>query len=167
MTLTDQIHLSMVFVAIIGSGLVAGMFYAFSTFIMPALGALKPEEGIRAMQSINVKVINRWFLWVFMGTSGLCLGLLFVFALDYKGLSSVFVIAGALTYILFCFFVTGTRNVPRNSQLEAIKAQDTSTHDVWQRYLDEWTYYNHIRTAAALLACICFVFGLVLEVAAH
>lgn len=167
MTLTEQIHLSLVFVAILGSGLVAGMFYGFSTFIMKALGSLPANEGISAMQAINVAVLNRWFLWVFMGTSGLCLGLLFIFVLDFKGISSIFVITGALTYILGCFFVTGTRNVPRNNQLTAISAEDTASHGVWKRYLSEWTYWNHIRTGAAFIASVCFILGLVTKVASY
>ena len=34
--------------------LVAGIFFAFSTFIMRALGRLRPAEGVAAMQAINV-----------------------------------------------------------------------------------------------------------------
>lgn len=45
--------------AALGSALMAGTFFAFSSFIMGALGRLPPAEGISAMQSINVVVLNR------------------------------------------------------------------------------------------------------------
>jgi uncharacterized membrane protein len=37
----------------LGCGLVAGVFFAFSSFVMPALKRLPPAQGIAAMQSIN------------------------------------------------------------------------------------------------------------------
>ena len=47
----------------------AGLFFAFSTFIMRALGGLPANGGLAAMQSINVVVINWRFLAVFLGTA--------------------------------------------------------------------------------------------------
>ena len=37
----------------LGCGLVAGAFFAFSTFVMNALARLQPAQGIAAMQSIS------------------------------------------------------------------------------------------------------------------
>ena len=45
-------------VTALGCGLVAGVFFAFSTFVMAALRRLKPEEGIAAMQSINILAVT-------------------------------------------------------------------------------------------------------------
>jgi hypothetical protein len=58
---------TLAFVGALGSGLMAGMFYVFSFCIMPALGRLSPESGIRAMQAINITVIVPIFLGVFLG----------------------------------------------------------------------------------------------------
>jgi uncharacterized membrane protein len=44
----------------LGCGLIAGVFFAFSTFVMKALGSLLPAQGIAAMQSINLAVLNPW-----------------------------------------------------------------------------------------------------------
>jgi hypothetical protein len=46
------------FAGALGSGLMAGAFFAFSTFVMRALARLPAAEGIAAMQSINVAAIN-------------------------------------------------------------------------------------------------------------
>jgi len=39
--------------AALGSGVVAGVFFAFSSFVIPALARLPPAQGVLAMQSIN------------------------------------------------------------------------------------------------------------------
>jgi uncharacterized membrane protein len=57
----------------LGSGLIAGAFFAFSSFVMGALGKLPASQGIAAMQSINVVVINPIFLGVLFGTAALAL----------------------------------------------------------------------------------------------
>jgi uncharacterized membrane protein len=38
----------------LGCGLAAGIFFAFSTFVMKALGKLAPSQGIAALQSMYV-----------------------------------------------------------------------------------------------------------------
>ena len=63
----------MSFLAALGNGLMAGMFFAFSVFIMTALGRLPPDHGIAAMQSINIVILNPMFLSVFMGTAAICI----------------------------------------------------------------------------------------------
>ena len=62
-------------VTALGCGLVAGVFFAFSTFVMAALRRLKPEEGISAMQSINILAVTPVFMAVLFGTAAACLGL--------------------------------------------------------------------------------------------
>lgn len=157
MPLTDQIHLLLIFIAIVGSGLMAGIFYSFSVIVMRGLAELPVPEAIRAMQAINIVVINRWFFSVFMGTSGLSLGLLLVFTLDFRSWTSATVIVGSLTYIVGCFWVTGTRNVPRNEKLAKISADDKASEGLWASYLEEWTLYNHIRTGASFGAMLCYL----------
>ena len=44
--------------AALGRALMAGTFFAFSAFVMCALGRLRPATGIAAMRSINVVVIR-------------------------------------------------------------------------------------------------------------
>ncbi len=58
----------LIIAAVLGSGLVAGIFFAFSTFVMRALGQLRENQGIAAMKAINVTVLNPWFFLAFFGT---------------------------------------------------------------------------------------------------
>jgi hypothetical protein len=48
--------LALTLVSVLGCGLIGGVFFAFSTFVMKALASLPPAQGIAAMQSINVTV---------------------------------------------------------------------------------------------------------------
>ena len=52
-------------ISAVGAGLLAGFFFAFSTCVMKALARLPPAQGIAAMQSINVTVINPVFMMAF------------------------------------------------------------------------------------------------------
>src|SRR6218665_2684394 len=106
--------------AALGCGLVAGVFFAFSVFIMRALALLPPAQGIAAMQSINIVVINPLFLGVFLGTAIVCAGLAIASLLDWSRLGSGWLLAGAVLYIVGTLFVTMTCNVPRNNLLAAI-----------------------------------------------
>jgi uncharacterized membrane protein len=53
------------FIAALGAGLVAGIFFGFSAFIMTALGRIPSPKGISAMQSIIVAVLNPVFFSAF------------------------------------------------------------------------------------------------------
>lgn len=68
----DHLHFGLTLAAALGSGLIAGAFFAFSTFVMKALSRLPAREGIAALRSIDVVVLNAWFLGVFLGTAVLC-----------------------------------------------------------------------------------------------
>ncbi len=150
-------------VAMLGSALIGGVFYAFSSFIMKALARMPSEEGIAAMQSINVVVINPSFLGAFMGTAVISL-VLAVLALKGWGMPSApWFLAGALLYLLGTFLVTGLGNVPLNDQLAAVSAGDSSAIEVWQNYLNRWTLLNTVRTVAALAAAISLTIGLLLH----
>jgi len=60
------------FLALLGCGLNGGVFFAFSSFVMRALGRLPPAEGMAAMQTVNVAVRNPVFLGAFLGTAAAC-----------------------------------------------------------------------------------------------
>lgn len=148
--------------ALLGSALVGGIFFAFSTFIMKALGSIPAAEGMRAMQSINVVVINPAFLGVFFGASIVSLALIVAFftAESSQPMPHWFLV-GAINYLAGTFLVTALGNVPLNNQLAQASADDPQGQSLWRTYLKRWTLLNHVRTAAAMLAAFCFTAGLV------
>ena len=60
----------------LGCGIMAGALFAFSAFVMAALGRLEPANGLAAMQSINVLAVTPAFMTAFFGTAIACLGLI-------------------------------------------------------------------------------------------
>ena len=155
-----------VVVALLGSALVAGVFFAFSSFIMKALAKRPSAEGIAAMQSINVVVLNPSFLGTFMGTAAISLLIALLALFGWQAPSAPFFLAGALLYIVGTFFVTAFGNVPLNNQLAAVSADESGAISVWENYLDRWTFLNSIRTVAAAGATLMFCLGLMQGTAA-
>ena len=110
-------------VAALGCALIAGVFFAFSNFIMRALARLEPPVGVAAMQSINVVVINPLFMIALFGT-GLIGAVLGVWAVvgDVGG-SAPYLLAGAALYLVGTVGVTMAYNVPRNNALAELDPQ--------------------------------------------
>ena len=148
------------FAAALGSCLVAGIFFAFSTFVMGALARIQQAAGISAMQSINVVVLNPVFLSVFVGTAILCAVLMLSALLGWSSPRSIYLIAGSLLYAIGCFGVTMMFNVPLNDALAAVAPGSTEGANLWMRYLSVWTNWNHVRTAASLAASVFFILAL-------
>ncbi len=141
----------------LGAGLVAGVFYAFSTFVMPGLALLSPPQGIAAMQAINVKAVTTGFMTGFMGTAALSILVLVAGALGY---ADGWAMAGALLYLAGCFGVTIAANVPRNNMLARLDPATLEAAAAWTRYQAGWIMWNHLRGAAALVACAALIVSL-------
>ena len=146
-------------VAAAGSALIAGSFFAFSTFVMAALGKLPPPQGIAAMQSINIVVINPWFMTTFVGTAVLCVVLAVVSLVRWHDPGAAYLLAGAVLYFAGTFSVTMVFNVPRNDALAKLAPSSVEAARPWIDYLSTWTAWNHVRTIAALGALVSFTIG--------
>lgn len=146
------------FAAAIGSGVAGGIFYAFSTFVMAALGSLSSAQGAGAMKAINVTVINPVFMLAFMGTAVLCLVLAAASIIWWGRPGGVLMLAASLLYLFGCFAVTMLFNVPLNNQLAAVTSAQEAA--LWSRYLDVWTAWNHARTLASIASAILFTAAL-------
>lgn len=149
-----------VVIALLGSALIGGVFFAFSSFVMKALARVPSAEGIAAMQSINVVVLNPSFLGAFMGTAVLSIGIALLAVKGWGTPASAFLLAGALAYFVGTFLVTAFGNVPLNDQLAAVSAADPAAVSLWEHYVDRWTLLNTVRTVAAIAAVLMFTLGL-------
>lgn len=143
--------------AALGSGLIAGVFFAFSAFVMKALARLPAGQGIVAMQSVNLVVLNPWFLGVFLGTALLSAAILVLALLQGGG---PWHIAGGLLYLIGSLGVTMACNVPRNEALARITPGSRGAEALWAGYLRTWTAWNHVRTGASLGAATAFSLAL-------
>jgi uncharacterized membrane protein len=132
---------------VIGSGLMAGLFFAFSTAVMPGLRRLTPAAGAAAMQEINRTILNPLFYVVFMGTALLSL-LLVIGAPISGGPGTVWIVIGALLYLVGNFGLTMVVNVPMNNRLDASNPLTDEGASIWADYLSRWTAWNHVRALA-------------------
>ncbi|NRQ15562.1 anthrone oxygenase family protein [Ensifer sesbaniae] len=149
---------ALAFIAAIGSGLMAGLFFIFSVCIMQALSRLPPEQGIAAMNAINDVIQNPFFLSAFMGTALIGLALV-IMALLSDGEGGWLLAAGGLVYAVGVLLVTIIFNVPMNDALAAAVPGQAAT-DLWQqRYLIDWVWWNHVRTVASIGALALFILG--------
>ena len=145
------------FIAVIGCALIAGVFFAFSTFVMNALSRLQPAQGIAAMQSINITAINPLFMTALFGTAATCL-LLSVWTLSKLSQpDAVYLLIGSLLYLIGTVGVTIAFNVPLNNALAIADPSSTESANLWAKYLTDWTFWNHVRTVAALIAAVLFM----------
>lgn len=143
--------------AALGSGLVAGVFFAFSSFVMAALGRVAPAQGMAAMQAINVTVINPLFMSVFLGTGVLSV-LIMLWALGHGGEpAGSAALAGALCTLVLSIGVTMVFNVPLNNALASADPASAAGTALWADYLTRWTWWNHVRGFASLAALAAFI----------
>ncbi len=143
-----------------GCALLAGVFFAFSNFVMQALARLPPAHGIAAMQSINVTVLNRWFLLAFVGTAGLSMLLIVAAMLRWQWPAALLPMAAAVLYLVGNLLVTRARNVPLNDALAAAEADSAEAAAIWQCYLRDWTRWNTVRTVTAMAASVLLLIAL-------
>ncbi len=156
----QNLRLPLILCAAIGCALTAGIFFAFSTFVMQALALQPPEPGIAAMQSINITVINPWFMTAFFGPAlaGIVLTILALQQWEQPG--SIYWLAGTLLYLLGTIGVTIAGNIPLNDALAIVSPNSAEGMMLWAKYLNDWTFWNHVRTVAAFLAAGMFTISL-------
>lgn len=152
--------IALVLAAGLGSGLVAGVFFAFSTFVMKALARIPAAQGMAAMQSINIAVINPWFMVVFMGAAVICTLVVVYALLQWGEAGTGYMFGGGLVYLIGTFLVTMVFNVPLNNALASVDPTGESGARLWAEYVSSWTVWNHVRTTAALLAEALLVLAL-------
>ena len=132
----------------LGCGLMAGAFFAFSSFVMKALARLPAPQAIAAMQSINVVAVTPLFMTALFGTAAACLFLAVSASIVGQQPGTGYIIAGSLSYVVGTAIVTIV--TPRNNRLTVTPASAEAAH-VWTD-LRSWTAWNHVRTISALIA---------------
>lgn len=147
-------------VTVLGAGLIGGVLFAFSTFVMRALDRLPAPAATVAMQSINVVVINPLFMGAFLGTGVLCVGMVIAALRAWPAPAAFWLLVGGLLYLAGAILVTLARNVPLNDALAAVDPGTAEASRLWADYLRGWTAWNHVRTAAALAAAAAFMLAL-------
>ncbi len=156
----DHLLFALTIFSALGCGLVAGIFFAFSTFVMKALARVPSAQGIADMQSINITVINPLFMAAFLGTAAACVLVAVFSLLRWNEAEAVYLLSGGLAYLIGTILVTIVFNVPRNNVLAAVDPASANGARLWASYITSWTAWNHVRTAAALAAAVLLTIAL-------
>ncbi|HEX7307728.1 DUF1772 domain-containing protein [Lentzea sp.] len=129
-------------IAATASGLMTGLFFAFSAAVMPGLADLPASAARAAMRRMNARIQNPVFLLLFLGNAVLCAFEVF------QGR-----VAGGLLYVVGAFLLTMVVNVPMNNRL------DRTDDAYWPEYLRRWTLWNHVRGLASLGSTVALLLG--------
>jgi uncharacterized membrane protein len=151
----DHTTTALTLVAAIGSGLVGGVFFAFSTFVMAGLRRLPAPQGIAAMQAMNEEAPTPPFMIPFIGTALLCIGLGIAALTRIGDADARWQLAGCVLYLVG-IVLTAAYHVPRNDALALVDPTSPGAADTWRRYAATWTAWNHVRTLTSLLALVAF-----------
>lgn len=147
------------FGGLITAGINGGVFFAFSTFVMPALAVLPARQGVSSMQAINRAAPNPAFMVTLFGAVLVGLPLAVGAVADLGGpgagyrLAAV-LLSGATLAITIAF------HVPRNNALAALDPSTASSASAWTRYLVTWTRGTHVRTVTSIASAGCYALAL-------
>lgn len=153
-TTRSRIATAAIVLAALGSAITAGVFYAFSAFVMAGLDRQTDAVGLAAMQGINETAPKAPLLIVMFGTA-----LFSIVAMIAKPKPLVF--AAGFLFLVGTIGVTMVGNVPLNDELVPLDPQDASAQEIWRDYLVNWTRWNTVRTVAPALAAAALIWQLV------
>jgi uncharacterized membrane protein len=138
------------------TGLMAGLFAAFSYAVMPGLGRTDDATFVQSVQRINVAILNGWF--------GLCFAGALVFTaiavLLHRGRPGLSWIVAGLVLYAAVLVVTFAVNVPLNNRLDAATTDPAAARDAFER---TWVLWNNARSVLSTAAFGCLCWALVLH----
>ena len=147
--------------ALLCSGLIAGLLFSYSCSVNPGLRALSNIEYLHAMQSINKEIQHAIFLITFiMPLVLLPIGTYF----QFPSPNSFYLwIAATLLYVIGVFGVTVFGNVPLNEQLDGSVLEKLNPSDlakVREQFEVPWIRFHFIRTVAAVFSFFLLLLSL-------
>jgi uncharacterized membrane protein len=157
----EKVVFGLTMIAALGSAVIAGVFFVFSVAIMRALERITPFSGMWAMQSINIYILNPMFLGVFLGTGIICAGLAIGAVVRWHLPGAAWLLGGTMIYIVGSIGITMIFNVPMNNALMVADPATPEGLHLWDKYLTDWTFWNHIRTVASLAAAVSLIMALI------
>lgn len=147
----------LILAAALGCGLMSGLLFAFSNFVMQGLTRVQDDAGASAMQAINTTILNPLFFTIFFGTGAVSAALLVFSVPHLPAASAIFSVIGSLLYLVGVLGVTMLCNVPMNKQLATVNVADVESLAYWRVFVPRWMRWNHVRTVAAVFALAAFI----------
>jgi len=155
----DMIFNILLWVMAIASGLMAGIYFAFSTFIMQSLAAIQPECGISSMQSINKIILKSMFMPVFLSSTVISIFTAGLALYQWGEAGTLAALTASALYFIGMFVLTAAVNVPLNNKLAIHRPESDEAKIIWHEYSKKWTRANHVRALSSLLSMILFLYA--------
>jgi uncharacterized membrane protein len=156
----DDYPRALTIVSVVAAGLAAGVFFAFSTFVMQAVRSLPDKQGLSTMQAINKAApASAWFMTALFGGALVCLALGISTLTRLDNTSARYQLIGCALY-LAATIVTMAYHVPHNDALGKVDPGSTTAIATWRDYVSPWLAWNHVRTVASLGSLVAFVLAL-------
>ncbi|WP_028925552.1 DUF1772 domain-containing protein [Pseudonocardia acaciae] len=146
---------------VLGTGINAGIFYAFSGFVMPALKRIPPSQGMTAMQSINVTALRPPLMIAMFGTAALCVALVVSAVRGWSEPFAAPLLAGAVLFLAGVIVLTIVFHVPLNNALDKADPSAGRSVEVWTDYLRRWGAGNQARWVTPLASSALFTWALI------
>lgn len=139
------------------TGLMAGLFFAWSVSVTPGIGRLPDKEYLASFQVMNRAIVNPVFLICFLGTAVLlpvCTYRQFVQPL--AGSFWLLLSATAL-YLVFIIGITFFGNIPLNNKLDQLDLTTLTGEQMASfraQFENRWNTLNNIRTVASIITLV-------------
>ena len=146
--------------AALSSGLMAGIYFAFSVFVMTAFDRIPAANAVAAMNSINKVILRSLFMPLFFGSSLASIILIITGIGMWGKTGAVMILSAGVIYIAGMFLCTVFFNVPLNDRLARVDPNSAELQAEWQNYFRKWTLWNHVRTLASFATCTLCIYAL-------
>jgi len=152
-------------IAILFTGLMAGVFFTWSNAVKPGIGKLSDLEYLRALQSMNRVILNNTFRIIFIGAIlAVILVPIFYFNLYPKNIFWLF-ISAFIIYWVGAFGITIFGNIPLNEILNETILETLSLEQLKSLRTTievKWNNLNLIRAISSGLTFVLLIFSFLL-----
>ena len=149
----DTVGTISLFAALLTTGLMAGLYLAFTIAVLPGIARSDDNTFVAAMRGMNAAILNPVFGLVFGGPLVFGVVALLTRLPDGDAISSI---ASALSVYVPTLVITGVVNVPLNNRLDSTEPPEAARALFEQR----WVRWNVVRTVLCTLAFLEFALAL-------
>ncbi len=142
------------------SGLMAGLFYAWSISVTPGIGKTDNISYLKAFQSMNRAILNPAFFIVFFGLVVLLIYLSFASYHNMQPNQYRLIISATALYLGGIMLVTIAGNIPLNNSLEALQIDLMSPEQMSafrEGFESKWNRLNMIRTVSSAISFLLLI----------
>ena len=145
-------------IAVVLSGLFAGLFATFSYAVMLGLRRTDDATFVRAMREINVAILNPALGLVFGGS---VLASIAAAVLGFDDEAARWWLVAGVVPVVAAGAVTMGVNVPMNDRLLAGVDADEPPSSVREAFEAPWVRWNHVRTVLSTAGFVALLVALI------